>query len=66
MDKKVYIAPVAECVLIAPAENIADSTFPWTWQWGPWAIENASIQATGQIWTAPWQYDTTSDPYYSD
>lgn len=64
MDKKRYLPPNAEVALFAPAENVAAQEHPWLWNWGLFSNrENASLTTTQDIWIAPWEYDSTSDPY---
>ena len=67
MNRKEYVSPCAEYLLLAPAENVASDG--WKWEWGAWnfyqngVLVTPSVQGTQNIWAKPWEWDSTTDPY---
>jgi len=65
MQKKKYVAPGAEFVMLAPSEEITS----WSWTWGNWKLEQngqlvtPSVTGTQKIWINPWEHNNSNDPY---
>ena len=61
MDKKCYLAPCAELLMLIPGEDVASN-----WFWGVYAPgENASgvTSADVTVWDKAWDYSQSDESY---
>lgn len=58
MNKKYYLAPEAELLMLIPEENLASS-----WFWGTYSPTDPASAKTIDVWENPWDFTQDKDSY---
>ena len=58
MNKKCYLAPEAELLMLIPEENLASS-----WFWGTYSPTSTASAKTNVVWENPWDFTQDKDSY---